>query len=99
MQSRKERLPIIWPKLRNQVRKRAGHQCEAILADGTRCREPGTDVDHIVRGDNHDISNLQLLCSFHHKLKTAAEGNSAQAGNRITSKHPGEANPSGMKLY
>lgn len=41
-----------------------------------RCAKPTTDVDHIIpraRGGSDDDHNLQPLCSFHHKQKTARE--------------------------
>jgi 5-methylcytosine-specific restriction protein A len=41
-----------------------------------RCTRPTTDVDHVVprsRGGSDDDSNLQPLCGFHHKQKTAME--------------------------
>lgn len=98
-ESRRDRLPVNWYRLRGHVKKRSGGQCEASLADGRRCIEPGTDCDHIVAGDNHDPSNLQWLCKTHHKIKTSEEANAAQVGKRGTSKHPGEAHPSGLKLY
>jgi hypothetical protein len=41
------------------------------------CALPATDVDHIEPGDNHDASNLQALCRFHHARKSAREGASA----------------------
>jgi 5-methylcytosine-specific restriction protein A len=43
------------------------------MRDGVRCVEPGTDCDHIERGDDHSLSNLQWLCSWHHDKKTARE--------------------------
>lgn len=41
-----------------------------------RCTRPTSDVDHIVpraRGGSDDDSNLQGLCGYHHKQKTARE--------------------------
>ncbi len=40
------------------------------------CREPASQVDHIVplaRGGGNDEANLQALCARHHSLKTAKE--------------------------
>ena len=42
----------------------------------SKCSRPTTDVDHRVpkaQGGSDDDSNLQPLCSFHHKQKTAHE--------------------------
>jgi len=71
--TRKERLPDDWQQRRATTRDRAGGRCQATMRDGTRCVEPGTDCDHIVHGDNHALSNLQWLCSWHHDKKTARE--------------------------
>lgn len=95
---RRERLPPDWYRLRGHVKKRAGGVCEAPLSNGSRCTAPGTDCDHIIAGDNHDPSNLQWLCKAHHKIKTAAEANAAKAP-ALTSKHPGERHPSGLRFY
>ncbi len=41
-----------------------------------KCPRPTTDVDHVIprmRGGSDDDSNLQPLCSYHHKQKTARE--------------------------
>jgi hypothetical protein len=48
-------------------------------------------VDHRVNDDNHDLSNLQLLCRHHHDKKTQRE---AWAGKRRKSKkRPEEPHP------
>jgi hypothetical protein len=44
---------------------------------------PATDVDHIVAGDDHEPSNLQALCRFHHARKSAREGASAAIKVRV----------------
>lgn len=64
--TRRSRLPKNWPTLRRKV----------LAAQPTcaHCHKlPATDVDHIVAGDNHDLANLQGLCSPCHTRKTVAE--------------------------
>lgn len=71
---RRSRLPADWARRRDWVRDRAGGRCEAVLRDtGERCPARGTDCDHVERGDDHRVENLQWLCSWHHKRKTADE--------------------------
>lgn len=89
---RASRLPRDWKQRRELVAVRAGYQCEARLVDGSRCPAVGTDCDHIVSGDNHDLGNLQWLCSWHHKRKTSLEASVARkerAKNSFTRLHPG----------
>lgn len=86
---RRSRLPPDWPKRRMQARKRAGGRCQYVDATG-RCPVEGTDCDHIVRGDNHELSNLQWLCREHHKAKTAQEASAARPQRRRPpERHPG----------
>lgn len=73
---RRARLPKNWHRLREQVRARAGGQCEHTI-DGIRCTAQGNQCDHIVRGDDHSLSNLQWLCGPHHAEKSSREGGSA----------------------
>lgn len=94
---RRSRLPADWPKRRRRVLIRDGHRCTHRSADGVRCSEPATDVDHIVPGDDHRESNLRSLCAGHHRAKSSAEGARAQAAQRRridkrfrrTEDHPG----------
>lgn len=95
--SRKSRLPDDWQALRKIVIERAGGRCEILMRSGKRCHDPGTDVDHVKAGDLHDLSNLQLLCRWHHGQKTAREANAARTPR--TNKHPGEKHPGGFKFY
>lgn len=93
--TRRDRLPSDWPARRREVLARAGGRCQAIMSDGTRCRDRANQCDHIIAGDNHAPSNLQALCAWHHGRKTAAEGAAARALNpkatrkRGTETHPG----------
>jgi 5-methylcytosine-specific restriction protein A len=89
---RRQRLPQDWAQRREIVRARAADRCEAILNDETRCPDQGTDCDHIEPGDNHEFSNLQWLCTWHHRKKTSSEGNSKRV-YRVSEKHPKERHP------
>jgi 5-methylcytosine-specific restriction endonuclease McrA len=55
--------------------------CAWILRDGERCPRLGEELDHVrpldQGGPEYDPANLQLLCTEHHRLKTALE-NSAR---------------------
>lgn len=94
---RASRLPADWQARRRAVAARAGGRCQAIMSDGSRCRWPGTECDHIARGDNHDLSNLQWLCHWHHAQKTRREAvqarrdKQAAAERRRMESHPGWA--------
>lgn len=90
--TRRERLPADWHTIVARILARDERRCRAVLSDGTRCTETATDVDHIVRGDDHRDANLQALCSWHHRRKTAAEGNAARrplTNRRAPERHPG----------
>lgn len=97
---RRARLPKNWHRLREQVRARAGGQCEQIT-NGQRCNAIGNECDHVQRGDNHSLSNLQWLCRPHHAAKSSAEGGSAprrptaiaRARAARTEPHPGMLRP------
>lgn len=78
--TRRERLPREWRRIRATVLDRAGYRCEWTRTDtDTRCIELASDVDHIVRGDDHSLENLQALCRYHHARKSSREG--AQVAN------------------
>lgn len=72
-------------------------QCEMLLPkSGKRCPRLGTDVDHKWDRDNHSLRALQLLCTHHHRQKTANEGHQGWANKKNVSKsrrrdeHPGK---------
>ncbi|MFI0940908.1 HNH endonuclease [Streptomyces sp. NPDC021020] len=73
--NRESRLPANWHKLRARVKRRDGGLCKS-------CGRPGTQVDHIIRGDNHALENLQLLCEPCHTRKTQAESAEARRAQR-----------------
>lgn len=90
---RAQRLPPDWWRIRAQVKARARGQCEWVLDNGTRCTQPGTDADHVARGDAHHLANLQWLCHPHHKVKTAAENRDATAQRARLRQRPTESHP------
>lgn len=64
--NRSKRLPKDWKLIRQQVFRRDNFECQT-------CGQFATEVDHIERGDNHHISNLQSLCKQCHHNKTVIE--------------------------
>lgn len=93
--NRAARLPPNWDTIRAAVLRDASYRCETLMRNGTRCHDRATEVDHIIAGDNHDRSNLQAICTWHHRRKTAAEANAARQRNRAQrtgrreQQHPG----------
>jgi 5-methylcytosine-specific restriction endonuclease McrA len=60
------------------VLSRDGSKCSWIYGDGNRCGLPATDIDHIIPGDDHSLSNLRGLCADHHRKKSSREGLAAK---------------------
>lgn len=90
---RRSRLPPDWRRRRAAVLARAGQRCEALDSLGQRCPERATDADHVQRGDDHRMTNLQALCRWHHGQKTAREAADARrprpTRRREPEQHPG----------
>lgn len=76
---RKRELPANWEQLRLVVLERDDYRCRWI-ENGTRCNSHANHVDHIERGNDHRLSNLQSLCEAHHRRKTSREGKEARYG-------------------
>ncbi|GGX27030.1 hypothetical protein GCM10010353_47860 [Streptomyces chryseus] len=91
--TRRQRLPKDWPRIRRRIIRRDGGVCAARYSDGRRCELPGTDVDHIIPGDNHSATNLQLLCTWHHTHKSSSEGGTAAALTRASIHRPRPTHP------
>ena len=79
---RKSELPSNWPKIRAKVLRHANYKCEQRLDDGSKCNEHANQCDHIRRGNDHSMRNLQALCEYHHAKKSSAEGAAALAAKR-----------------
>lgn len=89
--NRRQELPPDWETvIRPRILARDGYQCR-WLDDGVRCTYKATDIDHI--GDKHDHrdENLRALCGWHHKKRTAQQGNAAR--RRIPEKRRPERHP------
>lgn len=94
---RRDRLPSNWSQLRKKRLKLDGYRCTHHDVYGVRCAEPASEVDHKVRGDDHQLSNLRSLCDYHHQKKSSREGAEARAAVRRrhekkfrrTEAHPG----------
>lgn len=64
-----------WEKIRKQVLKRDQHLCQPCHIEGRLT--VANQVDHIIpkaRGGTDDPTNLQAICGWCHKKKTANEG-------------------------
>lgn len=87
---RKAELPDDWQsRIRPAIIARDSARCRWIEG-GRRCAARGTDVDHIGDKQDHSLSNLRLLCDFHHKKRTSAQGHAAKKAraNRNIERHP-----------
>lgn len=85
--SRLGRLPPDWRTTTRRILARDGGVCHV-------CGEYGAnEVDHIVAGDDHRLSNLAAIHGYPcHRRKTAREANAARWRNkarREPEKHPG----------
>lgn len=91
--NRRARLPHNWLAIRRRIIRRDVGRCTAIYSDGRRCEQPGTDVDHIMPGDDHTEGNLRLLCRWHHGQKSGSEGGTAAGLKRVRTARPTATHP------
>ena len=89
---RRHRLPKDWPTIVSRIKTRDQHRCQASRHD-PRCDGRGTDVDHIIQGDNHSDDNLQLLNEYCHRAKTADETAARNKLNAKLRRRPEEEHP------
>ena len=89
---RRERLPSDWLRIRRAVKARANGRCEAA-EHAPGCDGVGTDCDHIIAGDDHDMGNLQWLSHACHKRKTERENAERNAVKTNARRHPAERSP------
>lgn len=101
--SRVSPLPPNWGRIGrtgtivDQVFIRDGGRCKFRLPSGARCPrtypDSRMDVDHKGDRDNHDLSNLRLLCEHHHKQVTQAQAWQGKWGRRKKFKRREEEHP------
>lgn len=93
---RRVALPANWGDIRQEVFIRDGFRCTAPDPNGRRCPLPATEVDHITPhylGGGDEMDNLASLCTPHHRAKSSAEGNEAQAAQRAKKFRPKRPHP------
>lgn len=88
---RRARLPANWAtEIVPAVLERDGHRCRIRWDAG--CEGVATEVDHIIRGDDHRMENQQAACHWCHARKSSAEGHAARryySAKRRPERHPG----------
>ncbi|NEG55458.1 HNH endonuclease [Bifidobacterium platyrrhinorum] len=90
--TRKQRFNQHWERTRKLILERDHYQCQRWITDWRtgikrKCLYPANEVDHIHRAkngmpDDDRPENLEALCSFHHKQKTARESGEARVEKR-----------------
>ena len=88
--TRRARLPIDWDRVRRKVLKSADGMCQ-IRAQG--CDVLASQVDHVVAGDDHRLSNLQATCGNCHTKKTNYENKIRRNKKMALKKRPTDSHP------
>lgn len=91
--TRRSRLPQDWPAIVRRIKRRDGYRCTNVFEVAGRCVSRGTDVDHIIPGDDHSDDNLRLLCRWCHAQKSAREGGTAAGLTRVRTQRPVPVHP------
>lgn len=88
---RSSRLPSNWEsEIQPKILARDDHKCQLAWPG---CQGEATEVDHILRGDDHRAKNLQAVCERCHAKKSAREGNQAKAKYKALRSRPQERHP------
>ncbi|WP_459963617.1 HNH endonuclease [Nocardia sp. IFM 10818] len=87
-------MPADWPSRRAEVLRRDGYACQLRLRG---CQGAASDVDHIVRGNDHRLENLQAACTKCHAKKSSAEGIARQRQLRARRYRPTERHPGSLR--
>lgn len=100
---RRKLLPSNWGQIGqtgsivDQIFIRDGGRCKFRLPSGRRCPRSypnhKVEVDHKGDRENHELSNLRLLCEHHHKQVTQAQAWEGKWGRRKKFKRPEERHP------
>lgn len=90
--NRASRLPKDWAQRKARVKRRDHGRCQASKHN-PRCNGKGTEIDHIRRGDNHSLFNLQLLNHYCHADKTKAENIADRKARAAMKRRPAEKHP------
>lgn len=90
--NRRAELPPGWTsRIVPRIKRRDHGVCQWPTHAGI-CGAPGTDVDHKLSPHDHRDEALWLLCTHHHKRKTAGEAAAAREP-AVTERRPAERHP------
>lgn len=65
-----------------------------ISADGTVCGSTeNLECDHVGDPNDHDLSNLRMLCRPHHRSRTGRQGAEAKHANQAKRQRPPKLHP------
>ena len=90
--TRAARLPTDWAARKTRVYRRDHGRCQSTHHN-PKCDGRGAEVDHIIRGDNHALDNLQLLNHWCHVDKTNAENAADRTARAAMRRRPVEKHP------
>ena len=90
--NRASRLPKDWERRKAAVKRRDHGRCRATVHN-PKCDGKGTEVDHIHRGDDHRLENLELLNHYCHQDKTNRESSERNRKTAQMKKRPMETHP------
>lgn len=86
--TRRDRLPRDWRALCTATYTQYGHVCYL-------CGEYASQIDHVIPGDDHELTNLRPICVRCHGRKSGREGGIARAV-RYSRHRPEETHPGSL---